>query len=145
MKKRIASFLLAAAVAMTGTVVPLVSAYGYDNNGDKYNYMYGATIRVSNPSSYFPSGSSTVSGVSKNIYDSDGTCGKFTPEYNREIFGSNKIRSYIQNGPHGVKCDGIVSCAYGTAFSEVSRFNVHTKWVKCYNSASDFSGYIYKN
>ncbi|MBE6842627.1 MAG: hypothetical protein E7510_07335 [Ruminococcus sp.] len=144
MKKNFKNFLALALVALAACTVGLstkVSAGGWDNNGQYYNYMRGVHKAASTAS---VSGLTTKSLAKVKIMFDGCEYGAMIPQFNQQLNQKHRARVVMQCGGQGTSCDGIVSCMYGTVYSPVGKnLGVESDWQTCYWSEVDFWGYSY--
>ena len=145
MKKKLLSLILAAMTACTVFTLTNVSAAGWDNNGKRWNYMWGATAYM-NPSDY-TFAFWAVDGPSKRIMVNGSGYGLLIPQFNRDVeIWNSRSKTYIQGAGHGTACDGITSCRYATSYSPVyTSGNPSTNWITSGSSQVSHQGYVYKN
>ena len=145
MKKKLLSLILATITACTAFTLSYVSAAGWDNNGRRWECMWG-TAAYMNPSDY-EFALWTVDGPEKNIWVNGSIYGRIIPQFNRDVeIWNSRSRTFIQNGGHGTSCDGITSCRYATSYSGVANgSNTQTNWITSGSSQVSHQGYVYKN
>lgn len=143
MKKRILSLAIAAVSACTIFGGSLVSAAGWDNNGRRWNCMNGASQYLSS-SNFNGSLVSIVNGATKRYSVCGAYWGAMTPQFDKELLGNHKGRTYAQGGGQGTAADGITSSKYQTTYSNVAySSNAYTPWCSVYGATTLYSGYIY--